>query len=96
MGSMVRFRLGGHETAVRCTLTALRDIADLDSIEEVDARGKRPRDDATSACMAHEFPGEHHDIEIHAMTDGAASQLRERLVHAARAHGIALQFVERF
>ena len=36
MGIMVRFRLMGQGTAVRSTLTALWDVADVDSIEEVD------------------------------------------------------------
>jgi len=96
MGIMVRFRLMGQGTAVRSTLTALWDVADVDSIEEVDEQGAHPRDDATSACTVDDFNGELHDIEAHAMTARAATQLRDRVEHAARAHGIALEFVERF
>ncbi len=55
-----------------------------------------PRDDASSAGMAEDFGGDLHDIEVHALTDRAASKLRDRVEHSARAHGIALEFVERF
>ena len=93
---MVRFRLEGEENAVRSTLTTIRDVADVDSIEEIDDQGRHLRDDSSSAGMAKEFVGGLHDIEVHAMTDHAASKLRDRVEHAARAHGIALEFVERF
>lgn len=46
--------------------------------------------------MAEDFGGDLHHIEVHALTDRAASKLRDRVEHAARAHGIALEFVERF
>lgn len=93
---MVRFRLTGEENAVQSTLTAIRDVEDIDRIEEVADQGVHLRDDSSSSGLEEDTTGDFHDIEVHAMTDHAAAAVRRCAERAARAHGIALEFVDRF
>jgi len=93
---MVRFRLTGEETAVQSTLAAIRDVDDVDRIEEVADQGVHLRDDSSSAGLEEDTAGDFHDIEVHAMSARAAADVRECVERAARAHGIALEFVDRF
>jgi hypothetical protein len=92
----VRFRLTGEAGAVQSTLTAIREVDDVDLIEEVGDLGPHLRDDSSSAGSDEDTGGDFHDIEVHAMTSRAAIDVRACVERAARAQGIALEFVDRF
>jgi hypothetical protein len=92
----VRFRLTGETKAVQSTLAAIRDVEDVDRIEEVADQSAHLRDDSSSAGTYEDTIGDFHDIEVHAMTDRASDDVRDCVERAARAQGIALEFVDRF
>jgi len=94
--STVRFRLTGESDAVQSTLTAIREVDDVDRIEEVADQGAHLRDDSSSAGSDEDIGGDFHDIEVHAMTSRAAIDVRACVERAARAQGIALEFVDAF
>jgi len=94
--AMVRFRLTGEANAVQSALTAISDVDDVDRIEEVGDQGVHLRDDSSSSGLDEDTGGDFHDIEVHAMSTRAAADVRACAERAARAHGIALEFVDRF
>ncbi|WP_395682107.1 hypothetical protein [Dokdonella sp.] len=81
---------------MQSTLTAISGVDDVDRIEEVADQGVHLRDDSSSAGLGEDTAGDFHDIEVHAMSTRAAADVRACAERAARAHGIALEFVDRF
>lgn len=94
--SIVRFRLTGDATAVERVMKALESLEHVDRIEEVADQGSHLRDDSSSLGLVDDLGTDFHDVEVHAQSDAAAADVRDRLVLAARSTGVALEFVERF
>lgn len=94
--SIVRFRLTGDPVAVERVMSALESMEHVDRIEEVADQESHMRDDSSSLGLVDDTGTDFHDIEVHAQSDSAAADVRDRLVLAARSAGIALEFVERF
>lgn len=92
----LRFRLTGAADAVQSTLTAIRDVEDVDRIEEVADQGMHLRDDSSSSGLEEDTAGDFHDIEVHTMTSRAATDVRTCVERSAQAQGVALEFVDRF
>lgn len=95
----IRVRLTGEAVAVSRVMKAIESMEHIDRIEEVADQGSHVRDDSSSLGLVDDMGknGEDfHDIEIHAQSDAAAADVRDRLVLAARSTGIALEFVDRF
>jgi hypothetical protein len=99
----IRFRLTGTQNAVDATLARLRDIDDVDRVEEV-ADQMHARDDSSSlglpddsAFVAGTAKGtDFHDIEAHATNAAAGEKLRGRAAIASRDLGVAVEFVDEF
>lgn len=93
---IVRFRLTGDRVAVERVLKTLESMDHVDRIEEVADQGSHLRDDSSSLGLVDDVGADFHDIEVHAQSDAAASNVRDGLVLAARSAGAALEFVDRF
>lgn len=94
--SIVRFRLTGDTAAVERVMKTLESLEQVDRIEEVADQGSHLRDDSSSLGLVDDLGTDFHDVEVHAQSDAAAADVRDRLVLAARSVGVALEFVERF
>lgn len=93
---IVRFRLTGDRVAVERVMKTLESVEHVDRIEEVADQGDHLRDDSSSLGLVDDVGADFHDVEVHAQSDAAAADVRDRLVLAARSTGVALEFVDRF
>lgn len=99
----LRFRLTGTRDAVDAMLATLREIEDVDRVEEV-ADQMHQRDDSSSLGLPDDsgYVGgttngtDFHDIEAHATNAAAGEALRGRAEIAARELGVAVEFVDDF
>ncbi|MBO9662865.1 hypothetical protein [Dokdonella sp.] len=94
--SIVRLRLTGPAIAVERVMKTLESLEHVDRIEEVGDQQSHLRDDSTSLGLVDDLGTDFHDVEVHAQSDSAAADVRDRLVLAARSTGVALEFVDRF
>jgi len=92
----VRFRLTGDAVSVQRVLSLLESIDKIDRIEEVADQGEHMRDDSSSLGLVDDVGNDFHDVEVHAQSDAAAEEVRDRLLLAARSIGIGVEFVDRF
>ena len=93
----VRFRLTGDAVSVERVLSLLESIDKVDRIEEVADQSDHLRDDSNSLGLVDDVGNDDfHDIEVHAQSDAAAEEVRDRIVLAARGIGVGVEFVESF
>jgi hypothetical protein len=92
----VRFRMTGPAVAIERVRSMLESIDEVDRIEEVADQGEHLRDDSSSRGLVDDVGADFHDIEVHAQSDAAAGKVRDRVVLAARAVGVTVEFVDRF
>lgn len=93
----IRFRLTGDAASVERVLGLLESIDKVDRIEEVADQGDHLRDDSSSLGLVDDVGNsDFHDIEVHAQSDAAAEEVRNRLVLATRSVDVGIEFVERF
>ena len=99
----IRFRLTGTQNDVHTMLARLRDLDDVDRVEEV-ADQMHVRDDTSSLGLPDDSGfvagtsngTDFHDIEAHATNANAGEALRNRAAMAARDLGVAVEFVDDF
>lgn len=94
--SIVRFRLTADAVSAERILKVLESMEHVDRIEEVADPGGYLRDDSSSLGLVDDLGTDYHDIEVHARSDAAATDIRDQLVLAARSIGAVLEFVDRF
>lgn len=94
--NLVRCRLTGPAEAVELVIKTLESLDHVDRIEEVGDQSDHLRDDSSSLGLVDDVGADFHDLEVHAQSDSAAADVRDRLVLAARSAGVALEFVDRF
>ena len=92
----VRFRMTGPAVAIERVRSMLESIDEVDRIEEVADQVDHLRDDSSSLGLVDDVGADFHDIEVHAQSEAAADKVRDRVVLAARAVGVTVEFVDRF
>lgn len=92
----IRFRLDGKANRVIAVMRLLRDMDDVDRVEEVADQSDHHHEDSSSAGLSEASSGDFHDIVVHAMNAAAAQRVHDRIVLATRELDVAAEFVDRF
>jgi hypothetical protein len=94
---ILRFRLTGEAGPVDTLMALARGLEDVDRMEEVADAAPHMDEDSSSAGLPDDTArADFHDIELHALSAGAADEARRRIQMLARELGVVVEWLERF
>lgn len=94
---MLRFRLTGEESGFAAMLAVIEGTDRVDRVEEVGDLMGGMRDDSSSADLVDDVArSATHDVEVHASSAAAVSDVHAVIERAARELGVAVEFVDDF
>ena len=90
-----RARLAGERDCVSTVLALVPAMDGIDHVVDHQGEAGYPHSDSWSAALSDDVRDDFHDIEIHALSQAAAVQVRD-LVEVAVKDVVIVGFVERF